>query len=381
NGNGKLTNNGTIIVEKGGNLTGNPGGKVVYAPAITTQPQDVEVKENETATFTVEAIGTDLSYQWQQSTDNGNSWTNIASATSDTYTTGKTTMSMNGYQYRCVVKNNVNEVVSNAAMLKVTHNLQKVEAKEPTCTDPGNIAYWYCSACKKYFKDEQGKVEIRLEDTVIPALGHKYGEPSWEWANDNTAKAVFKCEKGDDSKTLSGIMSSKVTKDATCDAKGIRTYSAKVTFGGKEYTASKDVEIPALSCNSNSGNDQPYDDGGPFTRNECGDVFDRWGNLIYDAPDCVVKPKPTTSPQTTTKPQKTTETTLEPVKTEEPTKTVEPEKTTTPKPSVEATSTPDSDVKVEKENSFGFIWWILGGIGVAIVGVVVYLVVKNNQEE
>ncbi|MDY5252736.1 MAG: hypothetical protein SPH32_08385, partial [Erysipelotrichaceae bacterium] len=163
--------------------------------------------------------------------------------------------------------------------------------------------------------------------------------------------------------------------------KGIRTYSAKVTFGGKEYTASKDVEIPALSCNSNSGNDQPYDDGGPFTRNECGDVFDRWGNLIYDAPDCVVKPKPTTSPQTTTKPQKTTETTLEPVKTEEPTKTVEPEKTTTPKPSVEATSTPDSDVKVEKENSFGFIWWILGGIGVAIVGVVVYLVVKNNQEE
>lgn len=210
---------------------------------------------------------------------------------------------------------------------------------------------------------------------------HSYGEPTWEWANDNTAKAIFKCEKGDDTQNLSGIMSSKITKDATCDAKGIRTYTAKVTFGGKEYTATKDIEIPALSCNTSQGNDQPYDDGGPFTRNECGDVFDRWGNLIYDAPDCVVKPKPTTSPQTTLKPENTTETTLDPVETEEPEQSPEPEKTTTPKPTIQASSTPDSDVKIEKENSFGFIWWILGGIGVVIVGIVAYLVIKNNTED
>ncbi len=36
NGNGKLTNNGTILVESGGALTGNEGGTVVYAPTITT---------------------------------------------------------------------------------------------------------------------------------------------------------------------------------------------------------------------------------------------------------------------------------------------------------------------------------------------------------
>ena len=117
--NGKLTNDGTIIVEKGGNLTGDPGGKVVYAPAITNHPQDVEVKENETANFTVEATGTDLSYQWQQSTDKGSSWTNIASATSDTYTTGKTTMDMSGTQYRCVVSNSAGSVISDAATLTV----------------------------------------------------------------------------------------------------------------------------------------------------------------------------------------------------------------------------------------------------------------------
>ena len=119
NGNGKLTNKGTIIVEKGGNLTGDLGGKVVYAPAITNHPQDVEVKEDETATFTVEATGSDLSYQWQQNM-NGSGWTDITGETDATYTTGKTTMDMNGTQYRCVVKNSVKEVTSNTATLTVT---------------------------------------------------------------------------------------------------------------------------------------------------------------------------------------------------------------------------------------------------------------------
>ena len=245
----------------------------------------------------------------------------------------------------------------------------------------GNIEYYKCDSCKKYFKDDKGTTEINLVDTIVKASEHSYGEPTWSWTSDTQAVATFKCKNGDDSQEFKGIMSSKITKDATCDAKGIRTYTAKVTFGGKEYTATKDIEIPALSCNTSQGNDQPYDDGGPFTRNECGDVFDRWGNLIYDAPDCVVKPKPTTSPQTTLKPENTTEATLEPVKTEEPEQSVEPEKTTTPKPTIQASSTPDSDVKVEKENSFGFIWWILGGIGVVIVGIVAYLVIKNNTED
>ena len=132
NGNGKLTNKGTIIVEKGGNLTGDPGGKVVYAPAITNHQQDVEVKEDETATFTVEATGSDLSYQWQQSTDKGSSWTNIARATSDTYTTGKTTMDMSGTQYRCVVSNSAGSVISDAATLTVTALPEPEPEPEPT---------------------------------------------------------------------------------------------------------------------------------------------------------------------------------------------------------------------------------------------------------
>lgn len=118
-----LTNDGTINVESGGKLEGTTtgNGTLKIAPTITTQPQDVEVKENETATFTVKVTGTEpLSYQWQQSTDNGQSWTDITGETNATYTIATTTMDMSGTQYRCVVKNSIDVVTSDAATLTVS---------------------------------------------------------------------------------------------------------------------------------------------------------------------------------------------------------------------------------------------------------------------
>lgn len=116
-----LTNNGTINVENGGTLTGKTeGGTVVHAPTITAQPADMTVTVGQTASFTVTATGENLSYQWQQSTDNGSSWTDITGETNATYTIATTTMDMNGTQYRCVVSNSAGSVESNAATLTVT---------------------------------------------------------------------------------------------------------------------------------------------------------------------------------------------------------------------------------------------------------------------
>ncbi len=117
----KVTNNGTINVEDGGKLEGTPtGGTVVKAPTITTQPADMTVTEGQTASFTVEANGDSLSYQWQQSADNGTNWNNISGATSNSYTTDAATLEMNNYQYQCVVSNSAGSVTSSAATLTVT---------------------------------------------------------------------------------------------------------------------------------------------------------------------------------------------------------------------------------------------------------------------
>ena len=55
---------------------------------------------------------------------------------------------------------------------KHTHTMKAVEAKKATCTEKGNQAYYYCSSCGKYYSDEKGLNNIKLEDTVIPAKGH-----------------------------------------------------------------------------------------------------------------------------------------------------------------------------------------------------------------
>jgi subtilisin-like proprotein convertase family protein len=56
------------------------------------------------ATFTVTAVGgTPSSYQWQVSTDGGTTYTNIAGATSATYTVSGATLAMNNNRYRAVL--------------------------------------------------------------------------------------------------------------------------------------------------------------------------------------------------------------------------------------------------------------------------------------
>ena len=50
------------------------------------------------------------------------------------------------------------------------HNYEKTPAKAATVTETGNIEYWQCKDCKKYFADENGTKEIKLADTVIQKL-------------------------------------------------------------------------------------------------------------------------------------------------------------------------------------------------------------------
>lgn len=50
--------------------------------------------------------------------------------------------------------------------------LTATEAKPATCTEDGNIAYWHCADCGKYFSDAEAKKEISQVETISPAKGH-----------------------------------------------------------------------------------------------------------------------------------------------------------------------------------------------------------------
>ena len=53
-----------------------------------------------------------------------------------------------------------------------THTIVAVEAKAATCTDNGNIAYWYCSDCGAAWADEALTQVTNLRNVIIPAPGH-----------------------------------------------------------------------------------------------------------------------------------------------------------------------------------------------------------------
>ena len=54
--------------------------------------------------------------------------------------------------------------------MSIHEDLHLVAAKEATMTDEGNIEYWYCNACDRYYIRQDGLVEIEKSQTVIAKL-------------------------------------------------------------------------------------------------------------------------------------------------------------------------------------------------------------------
>ena len=126
------------------------------------------------------------------------------------------------------------------------HTLTAVAKVPATCETAGTSAHWKCDVCGKLFSDAGGKTETTLEKLTIPATGHAYGEPVWKWNDDFTASATFTC--GNDAshvETVNATVTNAVTTEATCETDGVRTYTAKVTFEGEDYTDTKTEVIPA----------------------------------------------------------------------------------------------------------------------------------------
>lgn len=71
------------------------------------------------------------------------------------------------------------------------HNLVKVEEKDASCEEDGNISYMLCEEDGMKFSSKG--VQLSDMDVVIPATGHSWMYPSWEWNNAHNVYAVFTC--------------------------------------------------------------------------------------------------------------------------------------------------------------------------------------------
>ena len=81
---------------------------------------------------------------------------------------------------------------SEIAMLE--HKLTLVEAKDATVTEQGNIKYYYCENCGKYFADVAGAKEISLSETVIKKLPPEIIEGNNATVNNGEKKSLtFRC--------------------------------------------------------------------------------------------------------------------------------------------------------------------------------------------
>ena len=67
---------------------------------------------------------------------------------------------------------------------KCSHTMESIAYKAATCLEDGNISYYHCTTCGKYYNDSNGTAEIALANTVLPATGHTavtdpYVEPTY----------------------------------------------------------------------------------------------------------------------------------------------------------------------------------------------------------
>ena len=65
-------------------------------------------------------------------------------------------------------------------IIPASHKLTKVDAKDATCAENGNKAYWTCEHCGKYFLSDDTNPAtakaVELSETILPAIQHKNAE-------------------------------------------------------------------------------------------------------------------------------------------------------------------------------------------------------------
>lgn len=104
----------------------------IFVLGIKKNPSDKTVKADETAAFSVSAIGGGLSYQWQFKKPSGGDWKKSSASGNKTRTLKfQAKTSLNGFKYRCRIKDRKgNTVYSRAAKLSIVTITQNPSTKK-----------------------------------------------------------------------------------------------------------------------------------------------------------------------------------------------------------------------------------------------------------
>ena len=211
-------------------------------------------------------------------------------------------------------------------------------------------------------------VKLVTGDEDPCANGHAYGEPVWKWNDDFTASATFTCANDTSHvEKVDATVTSEVT-EGSCEVGGTRTYTAKVTFEGEDYTDTKTETLPATGHDTElvGAKDATCTEDG-YTGDEvckvCG-VTVKQGEVIpalgHDYKDGKCSRCGAEEPTTP----------VEPGKPGEPSQPTQPEKPTTP----DTPATGDS-------SNMTALWVVLAVAGLGIIALVVLLVTKRSKKQ
>ena len=162
------------VTVNGAAVTLNENGGFTLAPANGGQRIVVTDKAGNTAEMTVTVNDGHTYGDWVSNGDG----THTRRCTVDGCT-GSETKDCSGGTATCTEKAKCSVCGVGYGDLNPAHhaNLVNVPAKAATTSAEGNIEYWHCGGCGKYYKDAAAQDEIKQEDTVI-AKRRVYYAPS-----------------------------------------------------------------------------------------------------------------------------------------------------------------------------------------------------------
>lgn len=155
--------------------------------AIIKQPASINVLFGNRVTFSVDAIGSDLSYQWQERNENSDIWTNCTETGSNTDTLNfiiEGTERILRY-YRCIVTDGNNTLTSNQAQMVATVDPWTAIIQRPSdvAANVGDTVTFHVEAqgenltFKWMYSDDDGSTWNDIIDDTTPYIPCGYFTP------------------------------------------------------------------------------------------------------------------------------------------------------------------------------------------------------------